>query len=81
MPGKATVSTDEYRAAWARGGAGVRPQSGVDLSVGRFGEDPDELVAGASELIEMGVYPFVVPFRPHEGSLAVDVDAAVGPSG
>jgi hypothetical protein len=35
-----------------------------------LGEDPDELVAGAAELIEMGVYPFVVPFRPLPGTLA-----------
>ena len=30
----------------------------------------DELARAASELIDMGVYPFVVPFRPLAGSLA-----------
>ena len=32
------------------------------------------------ELIEMGVYPFVVPFRPLPGTLAVDVDGARRPT-
>ena len=35
-----------------------------------LGEDPDEFVAGAERLIAMGVYPFVVPYRPLVGSLA-----------
>ena len=47
-------------------------------SVG-LGEDPDELISGATDLIEMGVYPFVVPFRPQAGTLAVDVDGAGAP--
>ncbi|CAM3662215.1 MSMEG_0568 family radical SAM protein [Smaragdicoccus niigatensis] len=80
MPGKSTVSLDEYRAAW-REAVRVfgRNQVSTYLLVG-LGEDPDELVAGARELIEMGVYPFVVPFRPVAGTLAVDVDGASGPA-
>ena len=35
-----------------------------------LGEDPDELVADAEALIDRGVYPFVVPYRPLVGSLA-----------
>ena len=35
-----------------------------------LGEDRDELVAGAGRLIDRGVYPFVVPFRPMVGTLA-----------
>ena len=79
MPGKATVPLTQYRAAW-REAVRVfgRNQVSTYLLVG-LGEDPDELVAGATELIAMGVYPFVVPFRPHPGTLAVDVDRAVSP--
>jgi radical SAM protein (TIGR04043 family) len=79
MPGKATVPLDAYRAAW-REAVRVfgRNQVSTYLLVG-LGEKPDELIAGASELIDMGVYPFVVPFRPQRGSLAVDVDAARAP--
>lgn len=79
MPGKATVPLDEYRAAW-REAVRVfgRNQVSTYLLVG-LGEDPDELVAGAAELIDMGVYPFVVPFRPLAGTLAVE-DGAQAPS-
>jgi biotin synthase-related radical SAM superfamily protein len=44
-----------------------------------LGEDPDELVHGAQRLIAMGVYPFVVPYRPLGGSLA-DADGVPAPS-
>lgn len=79
MPGKATVPLSHYRDAW-REAVRVfgRNQVSTYLLVG-LGEDPDELIAGAVELIEMGVYPFVVPFRPHPGTLAVDVDGAGAP--
>ena len=79
MPGKATVPLDEYRAAW-REAVRVfgRNQVSTYLLVG-LGEDPDELAAGAAELIDMGVYPFVVPFRPLAGTLAVE-DGAQAPS-
>jgi radical SAM protein (TIGR04043 family) len=79
MPGKSTVPLDEYRAAWREA---VRVfghnQVSTYLLVG-MGEDPDEMVAGAEELIEMGVYPFVVPFRPLKGTLATDVDKIPAP--
>jgi radical SAM protein (TIGR04043 family) len=79
MPGKATVPLAQYRDAW-REAVRVfgRNQVSTYLLVG-LGEDPEELIAGAAELIEMGVYPFVVPFRPHPGTLAVDVDGAGPP--
>jgi len=79
MPGKGSVPMSEYRAAWAEA---VRVfgwnQVSTYLLVG-LGEDPDELVAGATELIAMGVYPFVVPFRPLAGTLATDVDGVQAP--
>ncbi|OBF13712.1 MSMEG_0568 family radical SAM protein [Mycobacterium sp. ACS4331] len=79
MPGKATVSVERYRDAW-REAVRVfgRNQVSTYLLVG-LGEDPEEMIRGAAELIEMGVYPFVVPFRPQPGSLAVDVDGAAAP--
>ncbi|MCV7015684.1 MSMEG_0568 family radical SAM protein [Mycolicibacterium madagascariense] len=79
MPGKATVPLARYREAW-REAVRVfgRNQVSTYLLVG-LGEDPEELVAGAAELIDLGVYPFVVPFRPHPGTLAVDVDGATAP--
>lgn len=79
MPGKSRVSLDEYRAAWREA---VRVfghnQVSTYLLVG-LGERPDELVAAAQELIDLGVYPFVVPFRPLAGTLATDVDQVPPP--
>ncbi|GAA4469590.1 MSMEG_0568 family radical SAM protein [Phytohabitans houttuyneae] len=70
MPGKATVAIDEYEAAWDEAVRVFgRNRVSTYLLVG-LGEDPDELVAGAGGLIDRGVYPFVVPFRPMRGTLA-----------
>jgi radical SAM protein (TIGR04043 family) len=69
-PGKATVPVERYEDAWDRAVAvfGANRVS-TYLLVG-LGEEPDDLVAGATRLIERGVYPFVVPYRPLVGSLA-----------
>ncbi|HET7487752.1 MAG TPA: MSMEG_0568 family radical SAM protein [Acidimicrobiales bacterium] len=70
MPGKATVPLAAYWAAW-REAVRVFGRNRVStyLLVG-LGEDPDELVAGAAALADIGVYPFVVPVRPLAGTLA-----------
>jgi len=79
MPGKGSVPLTDYQAAW-REAVRVfgRNQVSTYLLVG-LGEDPDELVAGAERLVAMGVYPFVVPFRPLAGTLATDVDQVPAP--
>ncbi|SNY66095.1 MSMEG_0568 family radical SAM protein [Paractinoplanes atraurantiacus] len=70
MPGKGSVPMAEYEAAWDRAVQVFgRNQVSTYLLIG-LGEDPDELVAGAARLIERGVYPFAVPFRPMAGTLA-----------
>ncbi len=71
MPGKATVPLAQYEAAWDEA---VRVfgtnRVSTYLLVG-LGEDPDDLVRGALRLADRGVYPFVVPYRPLAGTLAV----------
>jgi len=69
-PGKATVSLERYEEAWARALAAFGPNRVSTYLLVGLGEDADELVAGAQHLIERGIYPFVVPYRPLEGSLA-----------
>jgi len=69
-PGKATVSVERYEQAWARALAAFGPNRVSTYLLVGLGEDRDELVAGAKRLIELGIYPFVVPYRPLEGSLA-----------
>jgi radical SAM protein (TIGR04043 family) len=78
MPGKGSVPMAEYEAAWDEAVRVFgRNRVSTYLLVG-LGEDPDELVAGTERLIHRGVYPFVVPFRPMGGTLAVR-DGAAGP--
>ncbi len=78
MPGKGSVPMADYWAAWAEAVEVFgRNQVSTYLLVG-LGECADELLAGAERLIELGVYPFVVPFRPMVGTLAV-ADGAVAP--
>ncbi|HYZ57364.1 MAG TPA: MSMEG_0568 family radical SAM protein [Streptosporangiaceae bacterium] len=70
MPGKAGVPMAAYEAAWDEAVRLFgRNRVSTYLLIG-LGENPDELVAGAARLIERGVYPFVVPFRPLAGTLA-----------
>jgi radical SAM protein (TIGR04043 family) len=70
MPGKGSVPMAEYEAAWDHAVRVFgRNQVSTYVLIG-LGEDPDELVAGAAKLIDRGVYPFVVPFRPMAGTLA-----------
>ncbi len=78
-PGKATISLDEYEAAW-REAVRIFGSNRVStyLLIG-LGENPDELVKGAQRLIGMGVYPFVVPYRPLAGGLA-HADGVPAPS-
>jgi radical SAM protein (TIGR04043 family) len=72
MPGKASVPLARYWEAWTEAVARFgRNRVSTYLLVG-LGEDPDELVDGARRLIALGVYPFVVPFRPLGGTLAAD---------
>ena len=70
MPGKATVPISAYMAAWDEAVRVFGPNRVSTYLLIGLGEDPDELVAGAAALIKMGVYPFVVPFRPMLGTLA-----------
>lgn len=79
MPGKSSVPLSEYWDAWHEAVRVFgRNQVSTYLLVG-LGEDSEEMIQGARELADAGVYPFIVPFRPHRGTLAVDVDGATAP--
>lgn len=80
MPGKATVPLSQYRLAWDESVRLFGPNAVSTYLIVGLGEDPDELVAGAAELVDRGVYPFVVPYRPIPGTLAfADGDPAPDP--
>jgi len=67
-PGKARVSVDEYYRAFAKAvevfGAG---QVSSYVLVG-LGEPAESIIEGCRRLVDMGVYPFVVPLRPIVGT-------------
>jgi radical SAM protein (TIGR04043 family) len=70
MPGKSTVPMTEYDAAWDEAVRVFgRNRVSTYLLVG-LGENAEEMIVGAGRLIDRGVYPFVVPFRPMRGTLA-----------
>jgi len=78
-PGKATVPLERYDVVWKEAVRVFgRNRVSTYLLIG-LGEDPDELVDGAKRLIDMGVYPFIVPYRPLAGSLA-HADGVPAPS-
>ncbi|WP_245474545.1 MSMEG_0568 family radical SAM protein [Bradyrhizobium sp. Leo121] len=68
MPGKAQVSIDDYFEAFA---AAVpvfgRGQVSTYILAG-LGDSPAEILATSQRLIDIGVYPFVVPFVPIAGT-------------
>jgi radical SAM protein (TIGR04043 family) len=70
MPGKSSVPMAEYEAAWDEAVRVFGRNRVSTYLLAGLGEDPDELIAGAGRLIDRGVYPFVVPFRPMSGTLA-----------
>jgi radical SAM protein (TIGR04043 family) len=70
MPGKSAVPLAEYEAAWDEAVRVFGPNRVSTYLLVGLGENPDELIAGAGELIARGVYPFVVPFRPMSGTIA-----------
>lgn len=78
-PGKATVPLSAYDVAWDEAVRVFgRNRVSTYVLVG-LGEDADELVEACGRLIDRGIYPFVVPFRPLAGTLAVDVDGVSAP--
>ena len=78
-PGKATVPLERYEQAWKEAVRVFgRNRVSTYLLIG-LGEEPDRLVAGARRLIAMGVYPFVVPYRPLVGALS-HADGVPAPS-
>jgi radical SAM protein (TIGR04043 family) len=68
MPGKADVPVEYYFQAFEAAVAVFgRGQVSTYLLAG-LGDSVEELVAGCDRLIQLGVYPFVVPFVPITGT-------------
>lgn len=75
LPGKARLSVDEYFAAYRRAvevfGVG---QVSSYIIVG-LGESSESIIEGCQRLVDIGVFPFVVPLRPIKGTAMQDTPA------
>jgi radical SAM protein (TIGR04043 family) len=68
MPGKASVSIDQYLQAFSDSVAVFgRGQVSTYILAG-LGDTPEAILAMCAQLVKLGVYPFVVPFVPIAGT-------------
>ena len=67
-PGKARVSLDEYFRAFERAVEVFGPNHVSTYVIVGLGESGEMTLQGCRRLVDMGVYPFVVPLRPIIGS-------------
>jgi len=68
MPGKATVPISRYMSAF-KAAVDVFGRGNVSTYIlAGLGDTEDEIIAMSLELVELGVYPFVVPFVPVAGT-------------
>jgi radical SAM protein (TIGR04043 family) len=71
-PAKARTGIDGYFRAWERAVACFGRGQVTTYVILGMGEDPDLTIEGCKRAVDIGVYPFVVPLRPIEGSLMGD---------
>jgi radical SAM protein (TIGR04043 family) len=72
MPGKAEVPVERYLEAFAAAVAVFGRGQVSSYLIAGLGDAPASLVAMAARLLELGVYPFVVPFVPIAGTPMAD---------
>jgi len=74
-PGKARVSVDEYFRAFAKAVEVFGENQVSSYVLVGLGENPESIIEGCQRLVDIGVYPFVVPLRPIVGTEMEDVPA------
>lgn len=67
-PGKAKISLETYFAAFEQAVAVFGKNQVSSYVIIGLGEDRKTIIDGCKKCIALGVYPFVVPFRPVKGS-------------
>lgn len=68
MPGKATVPLSRYMSAFKAAVAVFGAGNVSTYILAGLGDTEEEIIAMSLQLIDMGVYPFVVPFVPVAGT-------------
>jgi len=74
-PGKSRVTVEDYFAAFRRAVEVFGEGQVSSYVIVGLGESTESILAGCQRLVDMGVYPFVVPLRPIVGSAMEDVSA------
>jgi radical SAM protein, MSMEG_0568 family len=75
LPGKARISVDYYFATLQRAVEVFGEGQVSSYVIVGLGESSESIIAGCQRLIDMGVFPFVVPLRPVLGTEMQDVPA------
>lgn len=68
-PFKARIGLTHYVSAWKRAVELFGPNQVSSFLIVGLGEGEGSVISGAEFLADLGVYPFIVPFRPIPGSL------------
>jgi radical SAM protein (TIGR04043 family) len=74
-PGKAQCGIEGYFACWERAVEVFGRGSVTTYVLLGMGERPELILEGCRRAVTMGVYPFVVPLRPVQGTLMADASA------
>ncbi|AKH68939.1 radical SAM protein, MSMEG_0568 family [Spongiibacter sp. IMCC21906] len=72
MPGKASVPLNRYMSAFAKAVSLFGAGNVSTYILAGLGDTEDEIITMSLNLIDMGVYPFVVPFVPVAGTPLAD---------
>ncbi len=78
LPGKARISVDYYFATFRRAVELFGDGQVSSYVIVGLGESTESIIAGCQRLVDIGVFPFVVPLRPVLGSEMQDVPAPSG---
>ncbi len=71
-PNKARLGLDKYIKAWRKGIELFGTNQVVCYILAGLGESDQSILDGAKLQVKMGVYPFLVPFRPIPGTAMAD---------
>jgi radical SAM protein (TIGR04043 family)/putative N-acetyltransferase (TIGR04045 family) len=71
-PAKAAIGLERYGKAWNKAVEIFGPNQVSSFLIVGLGEREETVITGSEFLAKMGVYPFVVPFRPIPGSTMQD---------
>jgi len=71
-PAKAAIGLAGYEKAWNKAVDIYGPNQVSSFLIVGLGEHEETIIKGSEFLAAMGVYPFVVPFRPIPGSMMQD---------